>query len=73
MATTDLCAATALGANLVGRSNTFWFDLMASTLLISATNIVESSETAIDFGCEIVDNDAGLSHNRAHHALQISS
>lgn len=52
--------ATTLGENLGDKSETFWFDRITSMVLISATKTEESSATAIDLGCEVVETDACL-------------
>ena len=53
-ATVDLLAAIELGANWVCNVKTFWLDLIASTLFVSATKTVESSAIAMDLGWEVV-------------------
>lgn len=60
MAMSDPDAETALGSNAGFISKTRWFARKASTVPISTTKTVESAETAMSFGCELVDAAAGL-------------
>jgi len=72
MAIVDPEAATALGANLVVCWNTCWFERKASTVLISATNTVESPAIAIDLGWDAVGTDAGLRKQSRVNASKIN-